>query len=93
MILTLFVAGEAEVDEPLAVEQPSRFLQQRNPPPVVLDQVVVGGEDTGYAVFVKLLSGARTFTDENVLLFMIGCAAPPLSPMTTNPSGRYLFKR
>ena len=43
--LDVFVAREAEVDEPLAVEHPRRFLQQRNPAPVVLDQVVVGGEN------------------------------------------------
>ena len=43
--LDLFVAGEAEVDEPLAVEQPSSLLQQHNTPSVVLDQFVVGGED------------------------------------------------
>ena len=42
--LDVFVAGEAEVDKPFAVEQPRRLFQQRNPAPVVLDQVVVGGE-------------------------------------------------
>ena len=45
--LDVFVAGEAEVDEPLAVEQPRRLLQQDNPPPVGLDQIVIGGEDVG----------------------------------------------
>ena len=45
----VLVAGEAEADEPLAVELPRRLLQQRHPPPVVLDQVVVGGEDVGDA--------------------------------------------
>ncbi|KAF5425531.1 MAG: hypothetical protein C5S41_03810, partial [Candidatus Methanomarinus sp.] len=39
------MAGEAEVNEPLPIEQPRRLLQQLNPPLVVLDQVVVGGED------------------------------------------------
>ena len=43
----MFVAGEAEVNEPLPIEQPRRLLQQLNPPSVVLDQVVVGGEDGG----------------------------------------------
>ena len=41
--LGVLMAREAEVDEPLAVEHPRRFLQQRYPPPVVLDQVVVRG--------------------------------------------------
>src|SRR5436190_75734 len=40
----LFVAGEAEAYEPLPVKQPRRFLQQPHPPPVVLNQLVVGGE-------------------------------------------------
>ena len=40
-----FVAGKPEVNEPLAVEQTRRLLQQCNPPSVVLDQVVIGGED------------------------------------------------
>jgi len=30
--LDVFVAGEAEVNEPLTVEQPHRLLQQCNPP-------------------------------------------------------------
>ncbi len=42
--LDVFVAGEAEVHEPLAVEPPRCLLQKPNPPPVALDQVVVGGE-------------------------------------------------
>ena len=51
--LDVFVAGEAEVDEPFTIEQPSAaFSQQRNPPPVVLDQVVVGGEDVGNFLLV-----------------------------------------
>ena len=33
----MFVARKAEVDEPLAVEQPRRLFQQPNSPPVVLD--------------------------------------------------------
>lgn len=35
----------AEVDEPLAVECLRHLLQDRDPPRVVLDQVVVGRED------------------------------------------------
>ena len=35
------MAGEAEVDEPFAVEQPRRLLQQSNSPPVVVDKVIV----------------------------------------------------
>jgi len=41
----VFVAGEAETDEPLSVKQTRRLLQQGNPTAVVLNQVVVGGED------------------------------------------------
>lgn len=43
--LDVFMAREAEVDKPFFVEQPRRLLQKLNPPPVVFDQVVVGGED------------------------------------------------
>lgn len=38
----VLVAGEAEADKLFLVEQPCRLLQQLNPPPVVLDQGVVG---------------------------------------------------
>src|SRR5436309_12704949 len=47
---SVLVAGEAEADEPLAIELPRRVLQQRHSPPVVLDQVVVGREDVGDAI-------------------------------------------
>ena len=47
--LDMFVAGEAEVDEPLAVKKSRRLLQQRNTPLVVLDQVVVGGDNLNEA--------------------------------------------
>ena len=43
--LEVFVAGEPEVNEPLAVEKTRRLLQQCNSPPVIVDQVVVGGEE------------------------------------------------
>ena len=43
------MAGEAEVDEPLAVEPAGHFLQDSDAPLTVLDQVVVGGEDAGDA--------------------------------------------
>jgi hypothetical protein len=43
------MAGEAEVDEPLAVEPAGHFLQDFDAPLAVLDQVVVGGEDAGDA--------------------------------------------
>jgi hypothetical protein len=39
------MAWEAEVNEPLAVQQPRGLLEQLHPPPVVLDQVVVSGND------------------------------------------------
>ena len=35
------VAGEAELDEPLPVEPPGHLLQNLDPPPVVLDQLVI----------------------------------------------------
>ena len=41
----VFVAGGAKVNEPFVVEQSRRLLHQRNPPSVVVDQVVIGGED------------------------------------------------
>ena len=43
--LDMFVAGEPEANEPLAVEKTRRLLQQRNSPAVIFDQVVVVGED------------------------------------------------
>ena len=41
----VLVAGEAELDEPLAVEVLRHLLQNLDPPQVVLDQVVVGREN------------------------------------------------
>jgi hypothetical protein len=35
------------VDEPLAVEQRRRLLQQRNPSTIVLDQFVISREEVG----------------------------------------------
>ena len=40
------MAGEAEVDEPLAVEGAGHVLQQPDAPLAVLDQLVVGRQDT-----------------------------------------------
>ena len=54
--LHVFMAGESEADEPLAVEQPRRFLQQRNPLPVVLDQVVVGRDNLANMCSVRKAS-------------------------------------
>ena len=45
--LDLLVAGEAELDEPLPVEGLGHLLQYLDAPEIVLDQVVVGGEDGG----------------------------------------------
>ena len=42
--LCVFVAGEAEVNEPPSVKKPRRLFQQRNPLAVFLDQIVVGGQ-------------------------------------------------
>jgi hypothetical protein len=41
----VFVAGEAEVDEPLAVEGAGDSLQNFDAPLAVLDQFVVGRQD------------------------------------------------
>ena len=41
----LFVAGEAEVDEPLAVEGAGHRLQEPDAPLTVLHQLVVGRQD------------------------------------------------
>ena len=40
----VLVAGEAELDKPLAVEVLCHLLQNLDPPKVVLDQVIVGRE-------------------------------------------------
>jgi hypothetical protein len=53
------MAGEAEVDEPLAVEPAGHLLQDLDAPLAVFDQVVVGGEDAGDAA----LEGERWYTD------------------------------
>ena len=42
---SLFVPWKTTANEPLIVELPRRAFQQPNPPPVVLDQVVVGTEN------------------------------------------------
>jgi hypothetical protein len=43
------MAGEAEVNEPLAVEPSGHLLQDLDASLAVLDQVVVGGQDAGDA--------------------------------------------
>ena len=48
--LDVLVTGEPEVNEPLAVEQTSSLLQQRNPPPIVLNQIIVGRRDVDHAL-------------------------------------------
>ena len=40
-----FVSGEAEVDEPLAVERAGHLFQNLDAPLVVFDQIVVGRQD------------------------------------------------
>ncbi len=44
----LFVAGEAEVDEPLAVEGAGRRFQETDTTLTVLYQLVVGRQDVRY---------------------------------------------
>src|SRR5204863_9888082 len=58
----VLVAREAEADEPLAVELPPCLLQQRHPPPVVLDQVVVGGENLANAALIPDVPRNADFT-------------------------------
>src|SRR5262245_16106015 len=41
----MLVARKAEADEPFPIKLSHRFFQQFHPPPVILDQVVVRGED------------------------------------------------
>jgi len=45
----VLVAREAKADEPLAMQQPRRFFQQRHPVEIVFNQVVVG--ETKYQLF------------------------------------------
>src|SRR5687768_7792687 len=47
--------GKAKANEPLLEQPPRHFIQQRDPPPVDLDQVVVSAEDRDNS----LLSGRR----------------------------------
>ena len=72
----VFVAGEAEVDEPLAVEGAGHRLQNLDAPLAVLDQLVVGRQDARDA----LLDGERGERNFNARRFgrhvMFGCAAP-----------------
>ena len=42
------MAGEAEVDEPLAVEGAGHLLQDPDAPLIVLDQIVIGRQDARY---------------------------------------------
>ena len=51
------MTGKAESDEPFPVELPRCLFQQCNPLPVVLDQIVVGGEDVGDAELCKFDPG------------------------------------
>src|SRR5262249_32903393 len=45
--LHLPMPRKPEADEPLAVQRPDHLLQNTDAPRVILDQVVVGGEDGG----------------------------------------------
>jgi len=43
--IDVFISREAEVDEPFSVEHLRCILQQGDAPPVILDKIIVGGED------------------------------------------------
>src|SRR5207302_2027706 len=77
---SVLVAGEAEADEPLAVELPRRLLQDGHPPPVVLDQVVVGGEDIGDALLLMQRGDGHfdllQVDRPKVLLYPAHCESP-----------------
>ena len=55
--LDLLVAGEAELDEPFPVEGLGHLLQYLDAPQIVLNQVVVGGEDGGDFVLDRRVRG------------------------------------
>ena len=57
--LDVLMPWKAEVDEPLAVEEPCRLLQQRNPPPVSFDQVIVASEDVGHPLLYRQLRDGK----------------------------------
>ena len=61
------MAGEAELDEPFAVDVLGYLLQDLDAPQVVLDQVVVGGEDGGDFLLDTLLRNWRFNLFENCL--------------------------
>ena len=72
----LFVAGEAEVDEPLAVEGAGHRLQEPDAPLTVLHQLVVGRQDARYPPLHRQ-RGKRNFNLPQICLLMsFGCAAP-----------------
>src|SRR5258705_13896157 len=45
-----FVSWKSEANKPLIEQPPRHLLQQRNPPPVHLDQVIIGSQDGGDAL-------------------------------------------
>ena len=57
--LDLLVAGEPEVDEPLPVEHLRHLLQNLDAPGVVLNQVVIGGENVSDSLLCRR-SGTAT---------------------------------
>ena len=70
------VAGEAEVDEPLAVERLGHGFEQGDAARVVLDQVVVGAEDGGdFALDGQ--GRKRDFEASIVSLVRVSRVAPP----------------
>src|SRR5262249_39139331 len=53
------MAGETKADEPLPVKLLRCLLQQRHPPPVIVDQIIVGREDVGDATLNGLWGKAE----------------------------------
>ena len=74
----LFVAGEAEVDEPLAVEGAGHRLQDPDAPLTVLHQFVVGRQDARDPPLHRQ-RGERELqpASSTGLCRLSGCAAPP----------------
>lgn len=85
---TVFVAGEAEVDEPLAVEGLRHILQDADAAQVVLDQVVVGREDAGDLALGGEVGELDFEATENVLIEVGDVYATAMSSQTVSNQRR-----
>src|SRR5579862_494239 len=64
----VLVAGEAETDEPLAVELSCHLFQERHSPPVVLDQAIVIGKDVYNALLNTSGRKMKRYSPDNVMV-------------------------